>query len=147
MKVITRNTDETSVLAKKLANVLRDIPNALVLLVSDLGGGKTTLSKGIINGYGIKKNVTSPTFTILKSYENEDYTINHLDLYRLEENSDVFEIIEYIYDSDLTIVEWPYNAKVQYNDYLEIKIKYIDETTREFTFEFSEKYNKLKEMI
>lgn len=59
-------------------------PQALVYLQGELGAGKTTLVRGLLEGLGYKGEVASPTYTLMNHYELPDQTIIHLDLYRLE---------------------------------------------------------------
>ena len=132
----TNKVEETLKLAKKLGNLINK--GSVILLDGDLGAGKTTFTKGLAEALGIKKNISSPTFTILKTYFiNENYTFNHLDLYRLDNALSDFDLKEYIDDRlSTTVIEWPFNvADFLPNEYLLITIKYIDETKREFIFE------------
>ena len=56
----------------------------VIQLISDLGGGKTTLTKGIAAGLGVKEPVTSPSFTVTKEYDGAQLRLHHYDFYRLE---------------------------------------------------------------
>ena len=78
-------------------------------MIGDLGGGKTTLVKGIASGLGITKTVTSPTFSIQRSYELPDGGMfEHFDLYRLEDQDTVVnELTECLLDPQAIVaVEW-----------------------------------------
>ena len=85
----------------------------VVYLVGDLGAGKTTLVKGIIRGLGYSGNVTSPTYTLVESYEFADFVVFHFDLYRLETPDE----LEFLGIRDMTggqsviLVEWPDNGR------------------------------------
>ena len=82
LKKITNSTEETHQLGNVIGqNVSK---NMVILLDGDLGAGKTTLTQGIAKGLGIKRNVTSPTFTIQKIYHGEKMNLYHIDAYRME---------------------------------------------------------------
>ena len=99
-----------------------------------LGAGKTTFTKGIGIGLGIKQVINSPTFNILKIYEGSK-TLYHIDAYRLEENPYDLGFEEYMDDDGIMVIEWfDYMKDMISNDYLELKFKYIDDETREIEF-------------
>jgi len=79
-----------------------------ILLRSDLGGGKTTLVRGLARGAGTQAHVSSPTFTLSKEYATERLTIHHYDLYRLQDPGILaHEITEVLTDPKaVVIVEW-----------------------------------------
>jgi tRNA threonylcarbamoyladenosine biosynthesis protein TsaE len=104
----THSEEETIELGRKIA---RDLPKrAVVLLIGNLGAGKTTLAKGIIDGLGAGKpeEVASPTFTLIHEYAGA----YHIDLYRLDTAAQVAtlgldEIFDHILDSDaVVLIEW-----------------------------------------
>ena len=78
------------------------------LLTSDLGGGKTTFTKGLAKGAGSKDVVTSPTFTVSQIYKGSDLTLWHFDFYRLTEAGVVAEeLAEALEDpKNIVVVEW-----------------------------------------
>ena len=80
---------------------------ALVLLIGDLGAGKTTLTKGIVEGRGIADPVTSPTFTLIHEY-GDPPRVFHIDLYRLDKASEVASLgLDELLDRPaLTLIEW-----------------------------------------
>ncbi len=65
-EIFSSNSEETSEIARRLGKLLE--PSDVLLLEGDLGAGKTTFTKGLASGLGIKRNVNSPTFTIIKEY-------------------------------------------------------------------------------
>lgn len=110
-------------------------PGQLIELVGDLGGGKTTLVKGMALGLGIAKTITSPTFSIQRSYELPDgKSFEHFDLYRLEDEDAVkAEIAEYLHDPAVIMaVEWakPFIAALK-PDRLIVEMHWVDETSRD----------------
>src|SRR5690242_14068542 len=80
----TKSAEETIALGGKLASLLT--PPKLVVLRGDLGAGKTTLVKGIVQGFqaASEENVTSPTFTLVHEYRGPGANVYHIDLYRVE---------------------------------------------------------------
>lgn len=80
----------------------------MIELVSDLGGGKTTFTRGLARGAGSQDKVASPTFTISREYVCPTFTIAHFDFYRLAEAGIVAdELAEIVGDSHyVTVVEW-----------------------------------------
>jgi tRNA threonylcarbamoyladenosine biosynthesis protein TsaE len=109
MTFVTHTTDSegTRSLGAKLSFLLRG--GDVIELVSDLGGGKTTLTQGIAHGLGYEDLVTSPTFTLSQVYPlKSGLEIHHYDLYRLSEGGVLdFEIGEDIAAPNvITIVEW-----------------------------------------
>ena len=88
-------------------------PGDIYCLEGELGVGKTVIAKGIGKFFSIDENITSPTFTILKSYDTNDKTIkkiHHFDLYRIKNIDELLNIgfDEYVCDKNsISIIEWP----------------------------------------
>ena len=102
----THSEEETIELGRKIA---RDLPKrAVVLLIGNLGAGKTTLAKGILSGLGAAEpeEVTSPTFTLIHEYGGN--RVYHIDLYRLDTAQQVATLgLEEILDREaIVLVEW-----------------------------------------
>src|SRR5690625_2599086 len=95
----THTERETMKVAEKLALLLN--PGDVITLEGELGSGKTVFSKGIANGLGIKRAVTSPTFTIIKEYEGE-LPFYHMDAYRLEHSEEDMGFDEYFRSEEHT---------------------------------------------
>jgi tRNA threonylcarbamoyladenosine biosynthesis protein TsaE len=132
----TYSPEETENLGYELGLLLKDESRIVILLDGDLGAGKTTFTKGIARGIGVKEIVNSPTFTIMKKYNTKDYFryLYHIDLYRLDAVGDDFDLEEYIDGQGMVVVEWPYKVmQFMPKDYLLVEIKKVSETEREFT--------------
>jgi tRNA threonylcarbamoyladenosine biosynthesis protein TsaE len=103
----TASEDETIALGERLA---AELPRrGAVLLIGNLGAGKTTLAKGIVMGRGAAsaEEVSSPTFTLIHEY-GEDGAVYHIDLYRLDEPRQVETLgLDELFDRDaLVLIEW-----------------------------------------
>ena len=99
---------ETFDIAFNIATGLKTRADATVVgLDGDLGVGKTVFAKGFGAGLGIKKDIVSPTFNIVKSYEGEK-RLHHFDVYRISDISELDEIgfEEFLYDDAIVLIEW-----------------------------------------
>lgn len=121
----------------------------ILLLQGELGAGKTVLVKGIAKGLGISIPIVSPTFIIIRSY-NGRLTLNHIDLYRLN-NVEGLGIEEYLDDdSSITVVEWgeKLTSWIDLKEYLLVKIDIVDENSRKIIMlPKGERYLRLIERI
>jgi tRNA threonylcarbamoyladenosine biosynthesis protein TsaE len=102
----TASEDETIALGERLA---RELPRrGVVLLIGNLGAGKTTIAKGIVRGRGAAaaEEVSSPTFTLIHEYG--EGAVYHIDLYRLDEPRQVATLgLDELFDRDaLVLIEW-----------------------------------------
>lgn len=131
-KITTNSLPETLQLGGKLGRSLKG--GHIVELVSDLGGGKTVMVKGIALGLGYKAEVTSPTFTISRVYKlPKGLELHHFDFYRLDSADIVVqELSEVLGDPSVIVaIEWAANAgDVLPIDRLQITIERQDEETR-----------------
>jgi tRNA threonylcarbamoyladenosine biosynthesis protein TsaE len=109
LRVQTGSEDETVELGRELAATVLP-PSGLVLLIGNLGAGKTTLAKGIAEGRGAaqRDEVSSPTFTLIHEY-GDPPRVYHIDLYRLDEARQAAALgIDELLDRDgaLVLIEW-----------------------------------------
>lgn len=140
----TKNYEETVYLGHQLGLLLK--PGMTILIDGELAAGKTTFTKGVGLALGIKDNINSPTFTILKRYLLDETKLYHLDLYRLDNEGMDFDLEDYINSDGITIIEWPFNVKsILPNEYLLIEIEIVSEEERKFTF--SAKGKKYQEVV
>jgi len=99
---------------KKLAHMCQKSKqkNMIIFLQGDLGSGKTTLVRGFLEGLGYVGKVKSPTFTIVESYEIDGLSINHFDLYRLQNPIELENIgfRDYL-TKGINLIEWPEKAQ------------------------------------
>lgn len=97
----------TAALADCLAKSLT--PDLIIYLNGELGAGKTTLVRGILNGLGYTGITKSPTYTLVETYSLQNLLINHFDLYRLADPSELefIGIREYVSNNSICIFEWP----------------------------------------
>src|SRR5271169_4301729 len=116
--------------------IARTLPNkACVLLIGNLGAGKTTLAKGIIHGLGVAEpeEVVSPTFTLIHEYG--EGRVYHIDLYRLDEARAVESLgLDELFERDaLTLIEWGERfPELMPPGRTEIRIRALPDGAREF---------------
>ena len=124
--------EETDRFAAKLARLLQ--PGDLLTLEGGLGAGKTTFTKGLAKGLGIKRMVNSPTFTILKQYSG-NLNLNHFDVYRLENSYEDIGFDELFADDAVSVVEWAqFIEEYLPKERLEIIMERLSEESRAIRF-------------
>ena len=110
MQILELSSDtETRALGGRLAPLLRR--GDVVALHGDLGAGKTTLVRGLIQSLiGLETEVPSPTYTLVQMYEGPAFPLWHFDLYRLEAPGDVHELGWDETQDGAALIEWPEQA-------------------------------------
>ena len=119
-------------------HIIAQLKYPTILFYGDLGAGKTTLIKALVKALGSDDSVSSPTFSLINEYKTRDGdTIYHLDLYRLKEENEAYDIgIEEILDSgSLKFIEWPQKINNLIDDNVHsAKISSINEAKRKLKF-------------
>ncbi len=153
MKIfVCKNITQTDLLAQKFANLVENNNGCFVCLFGDIGAGKTAFVKCVAKYLGVTQKVTSPSFVILNEYHSGKLPIFHFDLYRLENEgvkTIIDELEEYSKDGYLTFAEWAeFSQGVIPLERIEIKIDYINENERKFSFTaFGNKAQKILENL
>lgn len=128
---ITNSEHETKEIGIYLASLLER--GDVITLEGDLGAGKTTFTKGIAKGLGVKRAVTSPTFMIIKEYDGE-LPFYHMDAYRLEHSDEDIGFDEYFYGDGISVVEWAsFIEDYLPEERLMIKIEHVNTEKRKLT--------------
>jgi len=129
----TKSEEETIALGEEIGRALGR--GAVVLLTGELGAGKTTIAKGIIQGLGAAApdDVSSPTYTLIHEFSG-DPKVYHIDLYRIEHAGEVLALgIDELLDGDaILLVEWGERFPALWPPTrIEIRLAALDETVRE----------------
>ncbi len=129
-RITMKNEIETVEFAQNLES--EKFQNMVICLDGELGSGKTVFTKGFANALGIRENVTSPTFNIIKEY-NGELPLYHMDVYRLDGNIEGLGIEEYFTKGGVVVIEWANTIKTHLPaERLDIRIKVAGENTRIF---------------
>ncbi len=149
VEFLTHSKDETKDLGEFVSEYLKR--GDVILLSGDLGAGKTTFTSGVGKGLGLKEDVISPTFNIMKCYFKSEIPMYHIDAYRLEGQNLELGLEEYIEGDGICLIEWPkFIEKLIPDERLEISIFHQGNDDRKFVFEsssprFDDLLNALKE--
>lgn len=131
-ELLITSLEETERLALQIATLLQ--PGDVLTLEGDLGAGKTTFTKALAKGLGIQRTVNSPTFTILKQYEDGRIPLNHMDVYRLADQEEDLGWDELFYGESVTIIEWAHLIQDELpEERLDIQIERLSESERMFS--------------
>lgn len=146
-RLTTTDESETIELAENIES--EKFPNMVICLTGDLGSGKTVFAKAFAASMGIKDNITSPTFNIIKEYESEEGKLFHMDVYRLSDKEEDLGIEDYFKKKGVCIIEWADLIEdILPKNRLDIRIKILNENTRVFIFNpHGEKYEDLCEKV
>lgn len=131
---------------------IKTMDSVCIELSSDLGGGKTTFTRGFVRGLGSSDNVSSPTFTIGKQYKGSNLTCYHFDFYRLQEPGLIVEELNDALNDPYgaVVIEWADTVRgVLPDDRIIIKIDRVgnDSEARKCTIQYSDKYSKIVEKL
>lgn len=137
----THNQEETMALAEKFAQTLHG--GEVVALHGDLGGGKTTFTKGLAEALKVEETITSPTFVMLKKYDgyvdHQKIELVHIDAYRAETLDDIKSvgIEDFLNRRDvILVVEWAEKIHdILPQKIIDINFKFVNENTREIEME------------
>jgi tRNA threonylcarbamoyladenosine biosynthesis protein TsaE len=124
IRATSKSVDDTKALAAALAELAR--PGDLVLLAGELGAGKTAFAQGFGAALGITERITSPTFTLVSQYRGR-LELNHLDVYRLDQLSEIADLglSEMLDDGGVTLIEWgDVIVPALPADYLEVRLAF-----------------------
>ena len=128
-KIIVDSLKQTLAIAEAIGKELQ--PGMILTLEGDLGAGKTTFTKGVAKGLDIKRNVNSPTFTIIKEYAGR-LPLYHMDVYRLENSYQDMGLEEYFYGEGVCVIEWASMiTDILPKERLDVKIYRKSEMSRE----------------
>ncbi len=135
----TKSEEETIALGEEIGRSLGR--RAVVLLIGELGAGKTTIAKGIVKGLraAAPEDVASPTFTLIHEF-GEDPKVYHIDLYRLERASEVLSLgLDDLLDHDaILLVEWGERFPDLWPaQRVEIRLRSVHETVREVRIDWA----------
>lgn len=104
-EIITYSEQETKQIAKSIAAKMNK--TGVIVLNGELGAGKTKFTEGFLSYFGLEKEISSPTFTIVNVYKNDEITINHFDVYRLSDIDEFYAIGgEEYFTNGISIIEW-----------------------------------------
>jgi len=129
----TKSAEETIALGRELASMLA--PPKVVVLRGDLGAGKTTLVKGIAEGFqaASEDEVTSPTFTLIHEYRGPAAMVYHIDLYRIDTQRelDTLALDDLMNENSVLLIEWGEKfARFARERDVEIELRRVSETKR-----------------
>lgn len=135
-QTITNDFKSTQNLGEEFAQSLKS--GAVIALHGNLGAGKTTFVQGLARGLGVTKNIISPTFIIMRTYELENDSFKnfyHVDLYRIETEHDVegLGLLELMNDPEnIVVIEWPEKiGKLLPEKRIDIYFEYLGDDKRE----------------
>jgi len=125
----------TRALGERLAQQLR--VGDVLLMLGDLGAGKSELTRGIARGLGVTATVASPSFTILNVYDEGRVPLYHFDWYRLNDVEELYEMgmDEYLGGDGVAVVEWPSQCPEAIPEtHLAVHLTPVGDSERDVTF-------------
>jgi len=104
-EIVTYSEQETKKVAKQIAENIGK--NAIIILNGELGAGKTKFTEGFLSYFNLQNEISSPTFTIVNEYKNDNVIIYHFDVYRLSDIDEFYAIGgEEYFSKGICIIEW-----------------------------------------
>ena len=133
--LISTSVAQTQAIGAALSKQLES--NDVLILLGDMGAGKSEFTRGLARGLGVTGYVTSPTFTIMQLHDTGRLPLYHFDWYRLESAEELYELSmdEYLQNGGVAVIEWPSRAEeVLPESYLEVALEPIGDDERRITF-------------
>lgn len=146
-KYTSRSEEDTMEFAENLES--EKFPGMVICLDGELGSGKTVFVKGFAKALGINETITSPTFSLIKEYQEGELPLYHMDVYRLDDSQEDFGLGDYLNQDAVCIIEWPEMIEEQLpEERLDIKFKVIGDNTRVLVLTpYGQKYEDLCEAV
>ena len=132
-----RKESELEAVAKYLKDQM-DTSTKVAFLYGDLGAGKTTFVKYLVELLGSNDDTSSPTYGLVNEYQTAQGAFYHIDLYRLNDTNEAIDmgIEEYLYSENYCFVEWPEVTLPLVDEYWVITIEILNPTERKFTIHY-----------
>ncbi len=131
---ILKNEEDTKNMAKNIAPFIK---NNIIFLNGEIGAGKTTFTKYLVEAFGLEDKVYSPTFSLENRYETRNGLIIHFDLYRIknEEELDMIGFFDTLKEEATILIEWAdkFNIEKYIKNYKIISFKILDNNIRSVT--------------
>ena len=144
LSILSSSPEETQILGFHLGELSE--PGDIYVLTGKLGAGKTTLTQGIARGLGIRENVMSPSFVLIRELKGR-LPLYHIDLYRLDKIEEITELglDDYLYGQGVSVIEWGEKAgDALPEENLRIELRYMSDNEREINFKANgTRYRKL----
>lgn len=132
MEYVSKSLDDTKKIAQEIAQMLHI--GGVVALTGELGSGKTTFTRYLVENLGISSRVQSPTFVIHRRYSGDTKAVNHFDFYRIASKEEILDtgLLESLNNSgEICIIEWPEMiADILPEKTIAIKFEYLEENSR-----------------
>lgn len=132
MEIIIDSEDQLEQVVKAYLTISKDIKVAF--LYGDLGAGKTTFVKKLVEMLGSEDEASSPTYSLINEYNTPNGKLYHMDLYRLNDTHEAQEIgiEEYLDSGEYCLIEWPEIVKDLVDQVVVINIETLGEKRRKF---------------
>ena len=146
-KITVNNEEETEILAQNIESY--HFKGMVICLNGDLGSGKTVFTKAFARSLEINDNITSPTFNIIKEYNDGQLPLYHMDVYRLDGKTSEIDFDDYFYGDGVTIIEWAeLISDILPDERLDIEFKVLNENSRSLKLiPHGKKYEEILESV